>query len=136
MLGVAPVGRLHAVPPEVDRRRIAVERIANDPDVLAMLDRDALDVPHKGIPQYDRLPGVAAPETVPRAFDAIPHEGVPRERRLHYAGGREREIVRVEEIVVGSALAGVHGVLAGAAEDRGAGRRPGIGGTDGARALP
>jgi len=54
----------------------------------------------------------AGPQAVPVLLDAVVDEAIAAEGRFDAVGGRGREIVAVEQIVVGTALTGVHGRLA------------------------
>src|SRR5690606_22142673 len=80
--GIAPVTGLDPVPPEPDRGGVAVEAVAHDPHLLAVLDRDRLVVVTEVVGYELCLPGVAAPSAVPVLLDAIGHEHVAGEGGL------------------------------------------------------
>src|ERR1051326_1460656 len=82
VLGVAPVGWRNRVGPETDCGRIAIEAIARDDVVLAVLDRDAGPVQSKVVVTDLGVLAVAAPPAVLIPPRPIRDDPVAAERRL------------------------------------------------------
>ena len=78
-----------------------------------MLDRYSDMVVDETIPEDGGAEAVAAPDPVFGSLDVIADERVAAESRLDSICRGEAEVVAVEKIVVGAALAGVHSALAG-----------------------
>ena len=87
------------------------ESVSDDLVVLAMLPGNRLSIPREEVAFDEAVVAKSTPNAVPALHHEVAHERVSAKGGLDSVGGGVRPIVHIEQIVVASALAAVHGAL-------------------------
>ncbi len=115
ILAVAPAF-LHAALEEVNCSFIAGEAVVADGIALTVLDADAVLIVGEIVGENDRFVAVSAPDAVPAAVEFVADNLIAAEGDFNTVRRGKRKVILVNQVVVGSARAGIHRRLAGPEE--------------------